>query len=57
MIDLIIIVENGRVTDVLSDTADEVYVSVLDLDTTDAIEQRDITERLENIPQAYKNVY
>lgn len=57
MIDLIIIVENGLVTDVLSDTADEVYVSVLDLDTTDAIEQRDITERLENIPPAYKNVY
>ena len=26
MIDLIIIVENGRVTDVLSDTADEVSV-------------------------------
>lgn len=57
MIDLIIIVENGRVTDVLSDTADEVYVSVLDLDTTDAIEQRAITEQLENIPPTYKNIY
>lgn len=57
MIDLIIIVENGRVTDVLSDTADEVSVSVLNLDTTDAIEQRAITEQLENIPPAYKNIY
>lgn len=57
MIDLIIIVENGRVTDVLSDTADEVSVSVLNLDTTDAIEQQAITERLENIPPAYKNIY
>ena len=57
MINLIIIVENGRVTDVLSDTADEVSVSVLDLDTTDAIEQRDIMERLKSIPPAYKNVY
>lgn len=57
MIDLIIIVENGRVTDVLSDTADEVSVLVLNLDTTDAIEQQAITERLENIPPAYKNIY
>ena len=57
MIDLIIIVENGRVTVVLSDTADEVSVSVLNLDTTDAIEQRAITEQLENIPPAYKNIY
>ena len=57
MIDLIIIVENGRVTDVLSDTADEVSVLVLNLDTTDAIEQQAITECLENIPPAYKNVY
>lgn len=57
MIDLIIIVENGRVTDVLSDTADEVSVLVLNLDTTDSIEQRVIAECLENIPPAYKNVY
>ena len=57
MINLIIIVENGRVTDVLSDTADEVSVLVLNLDTTDAIEQQAITERLENIPPAYKNIY
>lgn len=57
MIDLIIIVENGRITDVLSDTADEVSVSVLNLDTTDAIEQRTITEQLENIPPTYKNIY
>ena len=57
MIDLIIIVEKGRVTDVLSDTADEVSVLVLNLDTTDSIEQRAIAECLENIPPAYKNVY
>ena len=57
MIDLIIIVENGRVTDVLSDTAVEVSVLVLNLDTTDSIEQRVIAECLENIPPAYKNVY
>lgn len=56
MIDLII-VENGRVTDMLSNTPDKVSVSVIDLDTTKEVEQRAISENLENTLPEYKNIY